>query len=96
MTHTPYLVADIRIKEQQGCFHASSQQIPGFHLCGNDVAAVIEDMAPAIEFFMRHTQNIDVKVERAETPLVAFKRPTPAKQEKQVQHVVMTQAFAFA
>lgn len=80
MTNIRYLVAEISIEGRDGCFHAYSKDIPGFHLCGDSARSLEEDAPDALVFFFEKAHNMTVRVERSASPidLISHRTPRPS------------------
>ena len=72
-----YMVIEVQFEARDGYLHATSEQVPGLYLCGQDPHAVVEDIIPAIKSLFKLNRGWDVEVV-PETEASRF----PAPQEK--------------
>lgn len=96
MNRTPYLVAEVTVDHRDGCFHAYSNDVPGFHLCADSMEALDHDVPAALEFLFKIKHNMDIKVQRAASPRELSVSQLARRRAPEAERFVMTQAFACA
>lgn len=53
-------------RREDGGLRASCDKVPGFHLSGEDAAAVLADVEPALSAILTSTYGVPMRVERAQ------------------------------
>ena len=96
MTRVPYLVAEITVAHREGCYHAYSEDVEGFHLCADSLAALDHDVPAALEFLFRVKHNMIVKAERAASPKELHAGKQTRRRAPEAERFVMTPEFAYA
>ncbi len=96
INRTPYLVAEITVDHRDGCFHAYSDDVPGFHLCADSIEALDHDVSAALEFLFKVKHNMIVTAQRAASPRELSATQMAKRRAPESERFVMTQAFACA
>lgn len=97
MERAGYLVAEIRCEMREDCAHLFSSELPGFHLAVRKTDQFDEsEMLAAIQWYFKAMKGLNVRVERAVSPLQFFGGGQAATADRDVRRVVMTPEFAVA
>ena len=59
----PFEIVRIKISKRDGRFYISSDDVPGLWLWGNDLARLLKNIAPAIQYLYKYNRGIEVEVE---------------------------------
>ena len=82
----------VEIREHEGCFYATCEQMPGFLLASKNMKSLDADILPAMKMLIDVKQEFKMRTAAKKTvkKVTASSKPTPVKQ------VVMHRELAFA
>jgi len=80
-TNIPIAIIGIRVDIQNGSIYVHSDDVPGLHLCGDNMESLATDTIDAIRILYKKNKGIDVIVKPAADP-VTFEENTRLETNK--------------
>jgi predicted RNase H-like HicB family nuclease len=62
MTKGAAYLLRVNMRTESGIWHASSNDLPGLHVCGDSIEKTCERVIKAIKAIFKHSKKLDVEV----------------------------------
>lgn len=80
-------VVQVKLRHDGHYYYASSDDVFGLHLCGEDRNAVLRDIPKLIKILVKENSGVDVEVQRYEEPRT-FPQSLAIDEDQFVVHAV--------